>query len=343
MTTGWGTRLAPDATGGVMTSHFLYRRREFIALIGGAAAWPLAAGAQRSVKKPRIGTLGFAAMPPSLAPAFKQGIAQFISTEVVIEYRDAEGRPELLPDRAADLVRLSVDVIFARGPGAVAAVKNVTTTIPIVAVDLESDPVAMGFIKTLARPGGNITGVFLDIPELTGKQMELLKEVFPQIARVAILGDPAINAPQFAATESAARAFAVEPESVELRVSNDFAAALETARARGAEAGILLSSPLVFTQSRQIAELAIAKRFPVISLFSEFPKAGGFMAYGPSVPESYRRCGGYVGRILQGAKPGDLPIERPERFELVINVKTANTLSLTVPPTLLARADEVIE
>jgi putative ABC transport system substrate-binding protein len=320
------------------------RRREFITLVGGAAAvWPLAARAQQSVKKLRIGTLGLAAIPPREAQAFNQGIAQFISTEVVIEHRHAEGRSELFRERAADLVRLNVDVIFARGPGALVAAKNATTTIPIVAVDLESDPVARGFVKTLARPGGNITGVFLDIPELSGKQMELLKEVFPQIARVAILGDPAINAPQFAATETAARVFAVQSEPIALRVSNDLDNALETARTRRAEAGILLSSPLVFSQVRQIAELAIAKRLPVISLFSEFPRAGGFMAYGPSLPEAFRRCGGYVGKILQGAKPSDLPIERPERFELGINVKTANTLGFTVPSLLLARADEVIE
>lgn len=320
------------------------KRREFIFLLGNTMlAWPVGAGAQQSVKKLRIGTLGLAAIPPREAQAFNQGIAQFISTEVVIEHRHAEGRPELFPERAADLVRLNVDVIFARGPGALVAAKNATTTIPIVAVDLESDPVARGFVKTLARPGGNITGVFLDIPELSGKQMELLKEVFPQVARVAILGDPAINAPQFAATEAAARVFAVQSEPIALRVSNDLDNALETARTRRAEAGILLSSPLVFSQVRQIAELAIAKRLPVISLFSEFPRAGGFMAYGPSLPEAFRRCGGYVGKILQGAKPSDLPIERPERFELGINVKTANTLGFTVPSLLLARADEVIE
>ena len=223
------------------------------------------------------------------------------------------------------------------------AAKNATTTIPIVAVDLESDPLAMGFVQNLARPGGNITGVFLDIPELSGKEMELLKEVFPQIARVAIIGDPAINAPQFAVTKIAARAFAVQPEAIELRVLNDFDSALETAITRHAQAGIVLSSPLVFSHVRQIAELAIAKRLPLISLFAEFSRAGGFMAYGPSLSEAFRRCGGYVGKILQGAKPGDLPIERPERFELVINLKTAKTLGLAVPPTLLARADEVIE
>jgi putative ABC transport system substrate-binding protein len=320
------------------------RRREFITLLWGTMlACPLVARAQQSAKKPRIGTLGWVVMAPSAAEAFNQGIGQFNYTEVIIEHRYAEGRPELFPALAADLVRLNVDVIFARGPGALAATKNATSVIPIVAVDFESDPVAMGFAKSLARPGGNITGVFLDLPELSGKQLELLKEVFPKIARVALLGDPVFNAPQFGATETAARAFAVQPESIEVRVFNDFESALETARTRRAEAGILLSSPLVFNELRQIGELAIAKRLPVISLFPEFPRAGGFMAYGPSLPESFRRCGTSIGKILQGAKPGDLPIERPERFELVINLKTAKALGLTVSPSLLARADEVIE
>jgi putative tryptophan/tyrosine transport system substrate-binding protein len=318
------------------------RRREFMALFGAAAAARVV-NAQQSVKKPRIGTLGNLAMSPSVAHAFNQGIAQSISMDVVMEHRDTEGTPELLPERAAELVRLNVDVIFARGPGALVAAKDETTTIPIVAIDFESDPIAMGFVKSLARPGGNITGVFLDLPELTGKQMELLKEVFPQIASVAILGNPDINAPQIAATQTAARAFAVQPENIELRVSNDLERALETARTKHAEAAILLSSPLVFSQLKQIGELAVAKRLPVISLFGEFPRTGGFMAYGPSLPESFRRCGGYVGRILQGAKPADMPIERPERFELVINVKTAKALGLSVPSSLLARADEVIE
>ena len=173
--------------------------------------------------------------------------------------------------------------------------------------------------------------------------MELLKEVLSNIRRVAIVGDPVLNAPQFAATRNAARAFSVEPESIEIRELADFEPALETATARRAEAAILLSSPLVFSQLPRIGELAIAKRLPVISLFPEFSRAGGFMAYGPSLPESFRRCGGYVGKILQGAKPGELPIERPERFEFVINLKTAMLLGLTVPPPLLARADEVIE
>jgi putative tryptophan/tyrosine transport system substrate-binding protein len=320
------------------------RRREFIALLGGTIlVRPVGSRAQQSAKKPRVGTLGFTAMAPSLAEALKKGVEQFNYTEVVMEHRNSEGRPDLFSKLAAELVGLDVDVIFARGPDALAAAKAATSNIPIVAVDFESDPVVMGFVKNLARPGGNITGVFLDLPELSGKQLELIKEAFPQVARVAILGDPVVNAPQFGAIEAAARAFAVQPESIQVRVPSDIETALETAKTRHVEAVIFFSSPLVFNNLRQIGELAIAKRLPVVSLFPEFPRVGGFMAYGPSLPESFRRCGISIGKILQGAKPSDLPIERPERFELVINVRTAKALGVTVPPPLLARADEVIE
>jgi putative tryptophan/tyrosine transport system substrate-binding protein len=305
------------------------RRRDFIAGLGGAAAWPVVARGQQSSKKSQVGTLGIGTMPSQLFEAFNKGIGQSNPTEFVIEGRSSRGSLELMRELAADLVRANVDVIFARGPQALAAAKNATSSIPIIAIDLESDSIAMGFVKTLAHPGGNITGVFLDLPEMSGKQIELLKEMLPGIARIGILGDPAINALQF--------------ETTEMRSADGFENALETARARHAEAGVLLSSPSVIAQMTQVVEFATAKRLPLISLFAEFPRAGGFMAYGPRLPESFRRCGSYVGKILQGAKPGDLPIERPERFELVINLKTAKTLGIRIPPLLLARADEVIE
>ncbi len=210
--------------------------------------------------------------------------------------------PESLPQAASDLVRLNVNVIFAIAPAALAAVSNATTSIPVVGVDLESDPVAKGYVKSLARPGGNITGMFLDIPELSGKQVGLLKEIIPRLSRIAIFGIPGINALQFAATETAARTFAVEAEILEVRVPDDFGDAVEAARTKHVEAGILLSSPLVFNSSKQISELALAKRLPLISLFGEFPKTGGFMAYGPNVGEMFRRCGDYVGKDPAGCQ-----------------------------------------
>jgi putative ABC transport system substrate-binding protein len=237
-----------------------------------------------------------------------------------------------------------VDVIFAPGgPVLVAAAREATSGIPIVAHDLESDPVAKGWVKTLARPGGNMTGFFLDTPEISGKQVGLLREVLPHLSRIAVLGVPGLNALQFAATEAAARAVAIEAEILEVQSYDDFAGAMGAARTRHAEAGVLLQSPLVYGYHNQIAELALAKRLPLICLFPEFAKLGGFMAYGPNMDDQFRRCGGYVGRILHGAKPSDLPIQRPQKFELVINLKTAEALGVSVPHALLATADEVVE
>jgi putative tryptophan/tyrosine transport system substrate-binding protein len=279
----------------------------------------------------------------SVMAAFRRGIAEFGYVEGKNFAIESRIKPESLPQAAADLVRLNVSVIFAAAPAALAAASNATTSVPIVGIDLESDPVAKGYVKSLARPGGNITGIFLDIPELSGKQVGLLKEIVPRLSRIAIFGIPGLNAPQFKATETAARALNVEPEIMEVQAVDDFGPAIEAARAQYAEAGILLSSPLAFVFSRQIGELALAKRLPLISLFGEFPKNGGLLAYGPNLPEMFRRCGSYVGKILQGAKPDDLPIQRPEKFDLMINLKTAAALGLTVPPLLLATADEVIE
>ena len=303
---------------------------------------------------PLIGFLALASAAEAVAQqiaAFRRGLAEAGYVEgknLAIEYRFTNYRftnfrAELMPEVAGDLVRLNMKVIFAPTPEGVAAAMNATTSIPIVALDLESDPLAKGYVKSLARPGGNMTGMFLDIPELSGKQVGLLKEIVPRLSRIAIFGIPGLNAPQFAATEAAVRALALEAEIMEVRVADDFGPAFEAARTKHAEGGILLSSPLVFLSSRRIGELAIAKRLPVISLFGEFPKAGGFIAYGPDLGDLFRRCGDYVGKILHGAKPSDLPIQRPERFDLVINLKTAEALGISVPPVLLATADEVIE
>jgi putative ABC transport system substrate-binding protein len=323
------------------------RRREFITLIGtAAAAWPLATRAQQPPMLV-IGALNAAAAwVPHLLAAFRRGLAEEGYVEgknLAIEYRNTNFRPELLREAARDLVQLNVNVIFAGNPEALAAARNATTSIPVVGIDLESDPVAKGYVKSFARPGGNITGMFLDIPELSGKQLGLLREVVPRLSRIAILGVYDLNALQFAATETAARALAVEAEIIQVQSSDDFEGAFETARTKHVEAGILLSSPLVFVSSKQIAELAIAKRLPLISLFDEFPKTGGLLAYGPNLGEMYRRLGVYVGKILHGAKPGDLPIQRPEKFDLVINLKTATALGLDVPTQLQQLADEVIE
>jgi len=288
------------------------RRREFISAIAGATTWPLTARAQQSAM-PVIGYLTEVPNVAHLNAAFLRGMAELgyaEGTDFATEYRF---NPESLPQAATDLVRRNVNAIFAAAPAAVAAVSKATTSIPVVGIDLESDPVANGYVKSLARPGGNVTGMFLDIPELCGKQLVLLREIVPRLSRIAIFGVPGLNALQFAATETAARAVGVEAEILEVSVPDDLRGAMEAARARHVEAGILLSSPLVFTSSKLIGELALAERLPLISLFDEFPKNGGLIAYGPNVSEMFRRCGEYVGKILHGAKPNELPIQRPER------------------------------
>jgi len=234
-------------------------------------------------------------------------------------------------------------VIYARGPASVAAAVQATRTIPIVAIDLESDPIAKGFAKSLARPGGNVTGIFLDLPELSAKQLQLIREIVPKLSRVALLGDPQDNAAQLRATERAAKTFGVEVQTFEGRTAAELDAGLEGASRIRAGAVLIFSSPIVFAHSTRIAAIARDKRLPTVSLFTEFAEAGGLLTYGPSIREAQRRCGVYVGKILSGAKPRELPIERPEKFELVINLKTAKALGLTIPPSLLLRADQVID
>jgi putative ABC transport system substrate-binding protein len=321
------------------------RRREFISFIAGAAAWPRAARAQQSAM-PVIGYfIEGQRIDEHLLAAFLQGLAEAGYMEgknTAIEYRLVT-KPDLFPQAADDLVRLNVNVIAAITPGAVPAARNATTSIPIVALDLESDPLAKGYVKSLARPGGNMTGMFLDLPELSAKQVGLLKEIIPRLSRIAIFGIPGLNEAQFAAAKTAVQALRLESEIIELRSPDDLEGALAAATTKHAEAGILLSSPLVFLSSKQIGELALAKRLPLISLFAEFPRVGGLVAYGPNIIEIFRRCGGYVAKILRGAKPSDLPIQRPERFDLVINLKTAAALGLDMPTQLQQLADEVIE
>ena len=273
------------------------RRREFITTLGGVAAtvaWPLAARAEQMPVLGFLNPLPGAEAIPDLIAAFQRGLAEAGFQEgknLAIEYRFTNFKPELMQRAASDVVRRKVNVIFAATPEAGAAARNATTSIPIVGIDLESDPVAMGYVKTLARPGGNFTGMFLDLPELSGKQIGLLKEIVPQLSHIAVFGIPGLNAAQFAATAAVVKAVAVEAEIIKVQVPDDWERALEAAKITRVEAGILLSSPLVFNSSKQIGELALAKRLPLISLFAEFPKSGGLIAYGPNVAEIFQRSG----------------------------------------------------
>jgi putative ABC transport system substrate-binding protein len=325
-------------------------RREFITLLSGtAAAWPLVARAQQAGKVWRIGILDTTSVALNAAnfDALRQGLRQHGYIEgqnLVIDYRSADGRVERFPDLAAELVHLKVDLIVTRGTPAVVAVKNATKTIPVV-MAASGDPIGAGVVAGLARPGANVTGLSAFVTELQAKRLELLKELVPGINRIAALlnmSSPA-TPPQWEQTKAAARTLAIEPQLLDVRKPEDLNRAFETAIRQRAEALVVGINALTQANRRPIADLATKHRLPAIYPSREFVDAGGLVAFGVNYPDLYRRAATYVDKILKGAKPADLPIEQPTKFEMVINLKTAKALGLDVPPTLLARADEVIE
>ena len=260
------------------------------------------------------------------------------------ERRYAENRPERLPELAAELVQLNVDVIVGVGTLAPLAAKRATTTIPIV-MTAAGDPLGSGLVATLAQPGGNVTGRSLMAPELGGKRLELLKELLPRLARVAVLWHAAnpYSARVFKQVQAAGGTLGIEVQSLEMRDPDDLDGAFETVRRQHPDALITVEDPLTFTNRKRIADFAIGQQLPSLSGLSEFAAAGGLMSYVANQADLFRRAAGYVDKILKGAKPADLPVQQPTKFESVINLKTAKALGITIPPSLLARADEVIE
>ena len=321
------------------------RRREFMALAGFVAIWwPVDAAAQQAGKLPRIGFLQ--SFQNENVVAFFHGLrdAGYVDGQTAaIEMRIFDTTLHRLPALAKELVDLKCDVIVAASRYAFEAAMRATSTIPIVGIDLESDPVASGWAKSLGYPGGNLTGLFLDLPELNGKLIEILKEAVPTLSRLGVLWDSTIGEVQFGATQAAARVAGVTLHSLPIATRDDFQKTFDRAALVSLDGMVVLSSPLILEQRSLIANWATKAGLPTISLFTRFPAAGGLMAYGPSLPDIYTRAANYVSRILRGAKVADLAIERPTRFELVINLKTAKALGVVVPPTLLTRADEVIE
>jgi ABC-type uncharacterized transport system substrate-binding protein len=301
--------------------------------------------AQQPKKVPRIGILSpLSSSADDLLDAFRQGLRELGYVEgrnIVIEYRSAEGRNDRLPELAAELVRLKVDVLVTTGPAAVGAGKQATSTIPIV-MGAVGDAVDFGFVASLARPGGNITGMSWLGPELNAKRLELLKEVFPKVVRVAVLWDPATPKTYVRATEVAARSLGINLRVLEVAKSNEFDHAFATLTGDGAGALEVMPSTMFASQMRQLVDLAAKSRLPAIFPDERYAQAGGLLSYGPSFPEMYRRAATYVDKILKGAKPGDLPVEQPMRFEFIINVKAAKQIGLTIPPKVLVRADKVI-
>jgi ABC-type uncharacterized transport system substrate-binding protein len=303
----------------------------------------LAAEAQQARQVPRIGFLQ-AAQNENMT-AFVQALRDLGYVDgqnVLIETRIYGDRLDQLPTLAHELVTLQCDVLLAAAPYAIRAAMSATSTLPIVGIDLESDPVASGWARSLSHPGGNLTGFFLDLPELGGKQIQLLMEAVPGLSRVGVLWDTTIGDVQFRATEAAARAAGVTLRSLAIRRVGDIKDAFDHAAREGLHGVVILSSPLINVQRAQITSLALQMRLPSMSLFTLFPRSGGLMAYGPNLPDMYKRAVTYIDRLLKGVKVGDLPIERPSRFEFVVNVKTAQALGLTIPPMLLFQADEVI-
>jgi putative tryptophan/tyrosine transport system substrate-binding protein len=307
------------------------------------------AEAQQTKKIPRIGYVG-AGSPITAghhAQAFAQGLGELGYVEgqnIVIEYRWAEGKLERLPTFVADFVRLRSDVIVSSATPAIRAAKEQTSTIPIVMAGV-TDPVGLGFVASLARPGGNITGLTHLSPDLAGKRVELLKEVVPRLSRLAVLWNP--NHPGqpsvFKDTQLAAQALQVTPISMEARNKEELERALSAIGKERLQALLELADPLTFFHRELIIEVAAKHRVPAMYGFSEWVDAGGFMSYGTSFPDLFRRAATYVDKILKGTKPGELPVEQPKKFELVINLKTAKQIGLTIPPNVLARADRVIK
>ena len=327
-------------------------RRAFIStLAGGLLAAPLAAEAQQAAKVARIGYLSpNLAADPIVQEAFGQGLRDLGYVEgrnVVIEYRDAEGKFERLPTLAAELIAPKVDVIMAVSTPAALAAKQATRVLPIVFATA-GDPVGSGFVTSLARPGGNVTGLSILTPELVGKRLELLKQAVPGLSRVAVIWQPG-GVPERAEKDmlkeahAAARALAVGLQFVETRGPADFDRAFSDMTRAHAGALTVLGSPMFIIERRRLVDLAAKNRLPAVYPWRDGVDAGGLMSYGPNLADSFRRAATYVDKILKGAKPGDLPVEEPTRMYLVINLKTAKTLGLTIPQSVLGRADEVIQ
>jgi putative ABC transport system substrate-binding protein len=322
-------------------------RREFISVLGGAVfVWPLAARAQQAEKVAKIGVLYPGGSPPASPrmESFRKGLRQLGYVEgqnIAIELRYAQKGLQQLPDLAAELVRLKVDVITTFGDLATKIAQQATSTVPIVAIG--DDLLGSGLIGSLSQPGGNTTGLTILAPELSAKRLELLQKIVPGMSRVACLWDPTTGPSQVGVTENAARSLKLKLQIVEVRQRDDVAGAFRAAQDGQAEAINVFSSPFLASLYREIIDRAAEYRLPAIYQWKEHTEAGGFMSYGPSLPAMYEQAATIVVKVLKGAKPSDLPVEQPTKFDLVINLKTAKALGRTVPQNLLVAADDVID
>src|SRR5499425_926954 len=307
------------------------------------------AEAQQATKVPRVAYLTAVSLSANAAriEAFRQGLRKLGCVEgknIIIEWRGADGKPDRLPVLAAELVRLKVDIVVSGGPTVTRPVKEATTTIPIV-MAFDDDPVGSGFAASLARPGGNITGLSTLFPEMSGKQLELLKEIVPKLSRVAVLGNVTSPGKPQALREInvAADGFGVQIQYLEVRGPKDIETAFREASKEHADAVLVLANTILYFNRRQVLDLAVKSRLPTIYGRPEYVDDGGLVYYGPSYTALFRRAATYVDKILKGAKPADLPVEQPIKFEFLINLKAAKQIGLTIPPNVLARADKVIK
>jgi len=339
-------RLSKLALSSTLTLERCVRRRDFIkVIVGSTVVWPLAAHAQKPAKTRLIGVLW--PNPPSQFEPIRQGLKDLGYVEgkdIRFEFRWAEGALDKLPEMAVDLARIPVDLIVTLSPLATVAAQRATQTIPIVFVAM-GDPVASGVVASLARPGANLTGTTRMIVEMSAKHVEMLKEIYPALSNLAVLWNPnnSSHLPALRAADASARVLSLQVLPLEVRTVADLDNAFSTMLQRRVDGLLFIADPIFFIQLKRMADFVTTNRLPAITNFVEFPKLGGLVGYAPSLPEEYRHAANHIDKILKGANPADLPVEQPTKFQLMINLKTAKLLGLSVPPTLLTRADEVIE
>ena len=327
------------------------KRRTILAALGGTAAGmsilPDATFAQSRGDVRRIGFVLSASrrFSDELVEAIMKGVHASAPAQVAVEavMRTTEGDPSRLAALTAEVLAKNVSVILGDGPAHLRVAWAATKTVPIIAIDFEDDPVAAGYAQGIAQPGGNVTGIFLDLPDFAGKWIEFLRECMPRLSRLALIWDVSTGSTQPAALTKAAKALNLQTELLEVRVRDDYAGAFVLAKSRGVDAVILPSTPLIPSITKQLAELSLSQKLPTITMFSDFVRGGGLLSYGPNLFVALKEVGVLMGKVLSGTAPAHLAIERPTKFELLVNLRAARSFGLTVPPILTARADEVIE
>jgi putative ABC transport system substrate-binding protein len=317
-------------------------RRHVVLGIGAALTSPRRAVAQRVARVPRVTIYSAPAVRDAMIEALgERGWVE--GRTIAFRWHGAEGSEARVGEHLASTPADVLDVLVMGGPHRIRAAMQATSTIPIIGVDLESDPVASRFVKTLPRPGGNVTGIWMDLPELAGKQIQFLREVRPSLDRLGVVWDDRIGQPQFAELQAISRAARITLLPAALRLTTDIDGVMKRLLTERPQAIVLLTAPVVFATLSRIAELARQSQVPSISLFSPYPGVGGLLAYGPDFPAMWRQLAGYVDRVLRGARAGDLPVERPTKFSLIVNLKTAKDIGLSLSRSLVLRADDVIE